>query len=162
MAECFDIKTLTTILKISASKLNDELRSSQAYKNVEAIDTLTTQKIETGLTSSKAFSQNVIDRFYMAEQAGALDNVSEDARNKFLSSIMVQTGWKEATKKSIEAADKKLNDNIISVDVYVEKDGKRVLNPLFSECSELANSIAYPIILPERPLPRLETEIATR
>ncbi len=143
LAECFDIKTLTTILKVSASKLNDELRSSQAYKNVEAIDTLTTQKIETGLTSSKAFSQNVIDRFYMAEQAGALNNVSEDARNKFLSSIMVQTGWKEATKESIEAADKKLNDNIISVDVYVEKDGKRVLNPLFSECSELANSIAY-------------------
>ena len=143
LAECFDIKTLTTILKVSASKLNDELRSSPAYKNVEAIDTVITKKIETGLTSSKAFSQNVIDRFYMAEQAGALNNVSEDARNKFLSSIMVQTGWKEATKESIEAADKKLNDNIISVDVYVEKDGKRVLNPLFSECSELANSIAY-------------------
>ena len=143
LAECFDIKTLTTLLKVSASKLGDELRNSDNYKSIDAIDTAITQKIENGLKSSKEFSPDVIERFYMAEQAGALNNVAEDARNKFLSSIMQQTGWTEVSKEDIETADKKLNDNILSVDVYIEKDGKKVLNPLFDGCSELANSIAY-------------------
>ena len=145
LAEYMDTKTLTSILKISASKLNDELRNSDHYKNIEKMDAIMSKKIETGLAQTNEISPVVEERFYMAERAGALDNVSSDAKEQFLQKIANQTGWKEATKDSIEAADQKLNSNISSIDVYTEKDGQAVLNPLFAECVELANAIQYDI-----------------
>ena len=143
LSKLMDVKTLLNIIKISASKLDSEIKNSDNYKDIETNDTLLAKGIEEKLKAPKAYSPDAEERFYDADSVGTLDNVSGDAKKQFLLTIAKETGWEKATKESIEDTDKKLFKNITPLDVYIEKDSQKTLNPLFGGCLELSGKIAY-------------------
>ena len=137
------------ILEISQSQLNASKKEEITKEDREKLQALTSNKnkkierVEQELKSQTEYSLEKEQGYYTADNAGALDDVSQDAKDQFLAFIAKNTGWEKASKESIEAADKKLNDNISQVYVYIEKDGQIVLNPMFAECQELVSSIKY-------------------
>lgn len=144
LAECMDLKALTSILIISADKISSKLNDDE-LDNIRKVDDVVTKKVEKALQSSNEISPATEELFYNAEKSGALDKVDDSAKNKFLQNLMAQTGWGNATDKSIMDADKMLADNVDSVELYIEKNGIVSLNPLFSECIDLIKKIDYEI-----------------
>ena len=146
LAQTFALKSALNMMLISAQNLNKKYKEDEDYKNLEVINKELNEGIIDDMKDpAKNASEEAIKQYIMADASGLLNDVKidENVKQQFLNFIANQTGWKEATKESIEAADNKLNSNISSVDVYTEKDGQVVLNPLFAGCVELANSLQY-------------------
>ncbi len=143
LVESFTIKSLTEILKVSAAKLGEDIKNSDNYRTIEGVNRALKDKIEADLSNQTEYSPVVEEHYYLAEHAGALDDVSQEAKDKFIKFVAQNTGWRDASKEKIINADKVLSDNVPSLDIYIDQNGQKVLNPIYKECNELASSIKY-------------------
>ena len=141
---------------ISRLKRKALLESARiVYKDdKDAVETLnqaiqqSADEISTQLTSAQDITDEEFNHFDEAEKVGALDDISQDAKDAFVARLAELSGW-------IIANDKKLNewvysvrnneqdgsaDFLYSLDIY-DREGN--LNPLYDMCQELASKLQF-------------------
>ena len=141
---------------ISRLKRKALLESARiVYKDdKDAVETLnqaiqqSADEISTQLTSAQDITDEEFNHFDEAETVGALDDISQDAKDAFVARLAELSGW-------IIANDKKLNewvysvrnneqdgsaDFLYSLDIY---DPEGNLNPLYDMCQELASKLQF-------------------
>ena len=147
---------------ISRLKRKALLESARiVYKDdKDAVETLnqaiqqSADEISTQLTSAQDITDEEFNHFDEAEKVGALDDISQDAKDAFVARLAELAGWK-LSKDQIIANDKKLNewvysvrnngqdgsaDFLYSLDIY---DPEGNLNPLYDMCQELASKLQF-------------------
>ena len=147
---------------ISRLKRKALLESARiVYKdNKDAVETLngaietSAKEISDQLTSAQDITDEEFNHFDEAEKVGALDDISQDAKDAFVARLAELAGWK-LSKDQIIANDKKLNewvysdrnngqdgsvDSLYSLDIY-DREGN--LNPLYDMCQELASKLQF-------------------
>ena len=147
---------------ISRLKRKALLESARiVYKDdKDAVETLngaietSAKEISDQLTSAQDITDEEFNHFDEAEKVGALDDISQDAKDAFVARLAELAGWK-LSKDQIIANDKKLNewvysdrnngqdgsaDFLYSLDIY-DREGN--LNPLYDMCQELASKLQF-------------------
>ncbi len=100
-------------------------------------------KIEYELSQPREeISDNEFAHYDEADRSGALDDVSDAAKNAFIDRLAQLSGWDNIDGKVITENDSRLAQSINSLDVY-DNDGK--LTDIYSECAELADKIQFDV-----------------
>lgn len=101
------------------------------------------EKIEYELSQPREeISDNEFAHYDEADRSGALDDISEEAKNAFIDRLAQLSGWSNIEGKVITENDSRLAQSINSLDVY-DNDGK--LTDIYSECAELADIIQFDV-----------------
>ncbi len=101
------------------------------------------EKIEYELSQPREeISDNEFAHYDEADRSGALDDVSDAAKNAFIDRLAQLSGWSNVDGKVITENDSRLAQSINSLDVY-DNDGK--LTDIYSECAELADKIQFDV-----------------
>ena len=101
------------------------------------------EKIEYELSQPREeISDNEFAHYDEADRSGALDDVSDAAKNAFIDRLAQLSGWSNIEGKVITENDSRLAQSINSLDVY-DNDGK--LTDIYSECAELADIIQFDV-----------------
>ena len=101
------------------------------------------EKIEYELSQPREeISDNEFAHYDEADRSGALDDVSDAAKNAFIDRLAQLSGWSNIEGKVITENDSRLAQSINSLDVY-DNDGK--LTDIYSECAELADKIQFDV-----------------
>lgn len=100
-------------------------------------------KIEYELSQPREeISDNEFAHYDEADRSGALDDVSDAAKDAFIDRLAQLSGWSNVDGKVITENDSRLAQSINSLDVY-DNDGK--LTDIYSECAELADKIQFDV-----------------
>lgn len=101
------------------------------------------EKIEYELSQPREeISDNEFAHYDEADRSGALDDISDEAKNAFIDRLAQLSGWSNVDGKVITENDSRLAQSINSLDVY-DNDGK--LTDIYSECAELADKIQFDV-----------------
>lgn len=121
-------------------KAND---ASQAMKDCDTKLAENKTNLESKLTEDREFSDVEFAHYDAAEEAGALEGISEEAKNAFIDTLARHSGWDK-----INGTEVVFNDNALAsmgvngLEPY-GKDGK--LNPVYEQCAELLGKIQFEV-----------------
>ena len=121
-------------------KAND---ASQAMKDCDTRLAENKTKLESKLGEDREFSDAEFAHYDKAEKAGALEGISEEAKNAFIDTLAKYSGW-----DNIHGTEVVFNDNALAsmgvdgLEPY-GKDGK--LNPVYEQCKDLLDKIQFEV-----------------
>ena len=158
LEELLDGRALLRANKIANEKIyednldnastDDEAKEkvNQAFSAIEDCDTRLEENktlLESKLAEDHDFSLEEYSRYDEADRSGALDDISEEAKNAFINTLARHTGWDKIDGKEIIANDNALSSmGINTLDPY-DKDGK--LTPAYEQCADLLDNIKFAV-----------------